>query len=791
VPLLAALGLLCAGVPGAQAQLLPRVRGAAPPASAASAAPETVAPAVDLTADRVTAKLDAEAVATGRVEMRRADTQVQADELRYDRRTDRARATGHVRLSRGDDWFTGSTMDITLKSIQGELTAAHYEIGRTGSGGTASRLVIADKDHATAYDATYTSCRREDGDTPDWVLTGDRIDIDAARNEGTAHGAVLHFLGVPILALPTMTFPTSAERRSGWLPPAGDFDNRNGLQLGVPYYWNIASNVDATLTPQLMSKSGAALGTEVRYLTGRDLGQISVFGLPKDQVSAISRWSAQVAHDGESEGGGLVYGLRWLHASDNDFWKDYVQHLPSLTTRLLPLDGQATARWDLGSVDGQIATYARVQRWQTLQESADLTSIIAVPYQRTPQVGMRGSAGVGALRGSVEAEYNRFDLAGPVIGRYLRNADGTPVTDAGNQPLAPRSGGQRVHLTTALEGDFGNSWGRLTPRLSVNAAGYRTDEAMSDGRISASRVVPTFSLDSQLAFEKQTELFGHRFTQTLEPRVLYVLTPYRWQDTLPMYDTAAKDFNTLSIYSDNAFSGIDRISDANQLTAGATTRFNGLADGRELLRLGVAERFLFHDQRITPEGTPQTHNFSDLLVWGTSTLSDQWTLDGTVQFNPSTASTSRAVVSARYHPGPYKTLSLTYRFASGSIEQYEVGGQWPIFQRSRPKGTSATSGRCGGTLYAVGRVNYSTLDTRVNYAVGGLEYDAGCWVGSLVVERQSTGRNEDRTHLMLQLELVGLSNLGAGSLKVLKDNIPGYQPLRDDSTTATPRATTP
>jgi LPS-assembly protein len=785
--MLAALGLLCVSVSGAQAQVLPRVRGAALPASAASAS-ESTAPAVDLTADRVTAKLGGEAVASGRVEMRRADTQVLADDLRYDQGTDRARASGHVRLSRGNDWFTGSTMDIALKSVQGELTAAHYEIGRTGSGGTASKLVINDKDHATAYDATYTSCRREDGDSPDWVLTGDRIDIDAAHNEGTAHGAVLHFLGVPILALPTMTFPTSAERRSGWLPPSGDFDNRNGLQVGVPYYWNVASNVDATLIPQAMTKSGLALGTEVRYLTGRDLGQVSTFGLPKDQVAGISRWSAQVAHDGESEGGGIVYGARWQRASDDDFWKDFPHQLPSLTSRLLPLDGQATARWDLGSLEGQIATYARVQRWQTLQESADLASIIAVPYQRTPQLGVRGNAGVGALQANVEAEYNRFDLAGPVIGRYLRNADGTPATDASNNPLSPRSGGQRVHVTTALGADFGNSWGRLTPRLAVNAAGYRTDEAMTDGRTSASRIVPTLSVDSQLAFEKETELFGHRFTQTLEPRVLYVLTPYRWQDTLPMYDTAAKDFNTLSIFSDNAFTGIDRISDANQLTAGVTTRFNGLADGRELLRVGVAERFLFRDQRISPEGAPQTHNFSDLLLWGTSTLSDKWTLDGTVQFNPSSASTSRAVVSARYHPGPFQTMSLTYRFASGSIEQYELGWQWPVFQRQRPKGTA---GGCSGTLYAVGRVNYSTFDTRVNYAVAGLEYDAGCWVGSLVVERQSTGRNEDRTHLMLQLELVGLSNLGAGSLKVLKDNIPGYQPLRDDSTTATPRATTP
>jgi len=758
VPLLAALGLACLGVADVSAQSLPRVRGA-PVVPAATAVPEAPTPLVDLVADRIVAKIDAEAVATGKVEMQRGDVHVSADELRYDRRTDRARGTGDIRVARGADWFTGNSIDFSVQSTQGELTGAGYHIGRTGSGGTASRLQIDDRDHATAFDATYTSCRADDGDTPDWVLTGDRIDIDTVRNEGKAHGAVLHFLGVPILALPAMTFPTSADRRSGWLPPTGDFDNRNGLQVGVPYYLNLAENVDATLTPEAMTKAGFALGSEVRYLARHDLGQATLFALPRDQVAGISRWSAQFAHDGQSAGGGLVYSGRWQRASDDDFWKDFPHQLPSLMSRLLPLDGQAARTWNLADLGGSLATYARVQRWQTLQENADPTSIIAVPYQRTPQVGVRGDASFGLFRASTEAEYNRFDLSGPVVGRYQYDANGVVLKDANGNPVAPRSGGQRVHVTTALGAEFAESWGRLTPRLSVNARGYRTDEPMSDGRLDATRVIPTVSLDSQLAFEKETDLFGHHFTQTLEPRFLYLYTPYHAQDTLPVYDTAAKDFNTLSIFSDNAFTGIDRISDANELTAGVTTRFNDASDGREQLRLGVAQRFLFRDQRITPEGTPETHQFSDLLLWGSSSLGDQWTLDGTVQFNPSSASTSRAVVSAHYHPGPYKTLSATYRFASGSIEQYELGWQWPIYTRSRPKGPP---GSCGGTLYSVGRVNYSTFDSRVTYAVAGLEYDAGCWVGSLVVERQSTARNEDRTHVMLQLELVGLSNLGAG-----------------------------
>jgi LPS-assembly protein len=819
----AAIGVCLGGLGAvpAWAQSLPSVRPAPRPPAAASA-PEAPPPFVELSADRATAKIDTSAEATGNVELRRADVTVTADQLHYDQQADRAHATGHVKLVRGDDWFSGAEMDVGISAFQGQIDLAEYKIGRVGAGGTAERLDIHDRSHATAVQATYSSCPRVEGGTQDWVLTGDQIDLDSTRNEGHAKGAVLHFLGVPILALPSMTFPTSSDRKSGWLPPLGDIDNYNGFQVAAPYYWNIAPNVDATLTPQAMTKTGFALGTELRYLGMHDLGQASVFVLPQDQVSGTTRWSTQWAHDGQFSEGGVVYSARVLRASDDEFWKDYPRELPSLMTRLLPVDVQASKLWDLPGSDDDLGvafgTYARVQRWQTLQGGAcsqsfvgpvvpgtcviDPSTIITVPFQRSPQVGARTSLGWGMLHGDAEVEYNRFDLAGP-------------QTNWGIDPNTnrTRSGGERVHAIAGLEADFTQPWGRLTPRLSFNSASYHTDEPMANGSRDAARTIPTFSLDSQLAFERQATLFGHDVLQTLEPRLLYLLTPYRDQHLLPMYDTAPKDFDAVSIYSDNEFTGVDRVSDANQITAGATTRYNDRVDGRELLRLGIAQRFMFHDQLITPENQPivgvpycpptsqvnpgstvdtcpnqpNTERVSDLLLWGSSTISPDWTLNGTLQFNPSAPSdqlTSRAVVSARWHPGPFQTLSATYRFARGSSEQYELGWQWPVYHRESGPANAASS--CHGTLYAVGRVNYSTYDSRVTYAVGGLEYDAGCWTGSIIVEHQSTGPNEQRTHLMFQLSLVGLSSLGSSSLKVLKDNIPGYQPLRDDSTTAAP-----
>jgi len=765
--------LLCAAAAGASAQALPPVRRA-PPVEQPREAPgaDVPPPVVTLTADDVVSHVGGVAQARGDVVLKREDVVLRADYLSYDQLSDTAHAEGHVRIDRGLDWFSASRLDLEVTRDAGTLVDTEYELGATKAGGHAARIELKDREHAAALDGDYTSCPRDvPGHEPDWVISGERIDIDTSTNEGHATHAVLRFLGVPILAAPSFTFPVTADRKSGWMPPTADFSNSSGLSLGVPYYWNLQPNIDATLTPEVITRRGGALTAELRYLEPNDLGQITGYSVPDDQLAGSSRGSIQWAHEG-ARADWLSYSARWQRVSDDQYWKDFPHQMPALTQRLLPLDLSGRRRFLPFGDSGEIDAYARVQHFQTLQDFEDPSAVILSPYQRSPQLGLRGDVTFASkLHLDWEAEGNRFDLADqerPTV------SPGVPATGF---TLDTRTGGTRAHVTGAISREFSSAWGRFEPRVSINGASYHTDSPMADGRTDVTRWIPTFSADSAFSFEKQNELFGHDVVQTLEPRLLYVLTPYHDQSRLPLYDTAPKDFNEVSIYSDNQFTGVDRISDENQLTAGATTRFNDAANGRELLRLGLAQRLLFKDQKVTPDGTPDNRKLSDLLLWGSSSLMEHWSFDATLELNPASDWTQRAIISTRFHPGPYKTLSATYRYARGSSEQYEFGGQWPVYHRE--PGPSA-AGSCGGTLYAVGRVNYSVTDSRANYALGGFEYDAGCWIGRFMVERQSTGRSQSSTHIVLQLELNGLSTLGTGSLRILKDNVPGYQPLRND-----------
>lgn len=739
------------------------------PASAASAAsapapslPGGLLPEqVDLQADVLRAELDGVTTATGKVSLQRGPLQLGADRLDYDRNKDLVRATGQVRLKSQGNELSGREAWIKLGTQEGEVEAATYHFGLTGAGGTAQRIQFVGADKISAVDASYTSCRRDDLVSPDWVLSADRLDLDLANNDGRAEGAVLRFLGVPILGAPVLSFPATSAPRSGWLPPTIDtYDSRSGFGLVLPYYWRIAPNLDATLAPTLATRRGLGLLTEWRYLLPSDSGRFELHTLPHDRTVGRSRQSFQLEHAGSLDSG-LRYSAGWESASDDNYWKDFSGILPSQTQRLLAQDLRASQRFDWGATQAEL--YSRVQGWQVLQSDTDP---IAPPYQRLPQVGLRlkGDTRVG-LRYDLRVEGNRFEL------RHLGAGD-----------LRPN--GSRRQAQVDFSRPWDASWGWLTPRLSVNAASYQTDTPMSDGRRQASRTVPTLSLDAGLRYERAASLFGDALRQTFEPRLHYVLTPRRDQSALPMFDTAASDFNEVSIYADNAFSGIDRIADAHQITLGGTTRLLHPDSGAELLRFGLAQRVQFRDQVITaltPDATtPNSGRFSDLMLYGSASLVPRWRFDATMQYSGDTSSVTRTVLAARYQPGPFQTLSATYRFARSLSEQVELGWQWPVYRGAPQAGSS-----CQGNLYGVGRVNYSTNDRRITDAIAGLEYDAGCWIGRLVFYRTSTGQTEATQKLMFQLELVGLSRLGSNPLKVLKDNIPGYQLLRDDDAVTT------
>jgi len=717
-----------------------------------------------LQADQLSGQPNAVLQAEGRVELRQAGVVLRADQLRYDQAEDLAVAQGKVRVTFEGSSFSGPEVQLKLQRMEGVVREPEYQLALTGAGGRAERIDILGPSSSRVINGNYTSCRHDGADRPDWVLSARQLDLDLDASVGVAEGAVLRFMDVPILSLPTLSFPLSDQRKSGWLPPNLDFTSGSGIELSAPYYWNIAPNRDATISPALSTRRGFAVNGEFRYLEPNYAGRLNLDLLPYDQVYDDTRYWLTFDHVGRVADD-LRYSALVERVSDDDWWTDFPRRHVSLTPRLLPLVVQAER--DFGSPALGAELYARTQRWQVLQAP----NIMEAPFDRAAQFGLFSTGNLlGGAQYAFETEANRFMLP----------------NNPGYSGASTPSNGSRLHAQGWIKRPWREPGWWITPSLLFNAASYYTDEAMPDGRTSAARVIPTFSLGGGAEFERPTQWLGRSLRQTLEPRLLYVNTPYVDQSNYPIFDSAVKDYSFASIFSENVFSGIDRVSDTNALTAGLTTRLLDATSGVELLQLGIVQRYLFNDQLVTESGVAEKRGYSDLLVRGSTRVLEPFNLEGYVRYSPSVDRVVRTILGAQYAPGPFRTLNLTYRYARDISSQIEASWQWPIYQPGGAPQRKAWNGgatSCGGAWYTVGRVVYNTTDDRVTDSVVGVEYDAGCWIARVAVSRFSTGISEVSTQVLLQLELVGLSRLGSNAISVLRDNIPGYQLLRDKSST--------
>lgn len=726
--------------------------------------------------DNISGRPDLETVIEGNAELRRGPTAVRADRIEYFQPDDSVKTLGNVHVSNAGNQYYGSELQIKLDTFEGFFSNTTYRFLSNAGNGRADRINFIDDQRLVAIKASYTTCERTDEASwkPAWVLTADSFKFDMEAETGEATGAVLRFKDVPILAFPTVSFPLSDKRKSGLLPPTIGVDSISGVQVTQPYYFNIAPNRDATFSPTILSKRGIDLGGEYRYLENDFNGKIAGNYLPGDKLRGIDRWSYSLQHlqtlRSDIPGvGNFGLNLNLNRVSDNEYWRDFTRNGDTLTQRLLANDASLT--WGKGF----LSTSVRVLKWQTLQ---DLASPITPPYDLLPQATATYTrvnvpiAGMSGFDWSTTAQYSQFSI------------DRTQFAPPNSQP-----NGERGLLSAQISRPWISPSAFITPKLQLHATSYRYDSPFpTTGNSADSRVVPTFSLDSGLQFERPADFFGRSFTQTLEPRAFYVRTPFRDQSGLPNYDSGANDFNFATVFTENAFAGNDRISDANLLTLGATTRLLNPDTGAETARFGVAQRLRFEDQLVTLPGfLPVTDRISDLLVGTTINWTPQWTFDSTVQYNPKTKKSERSTFGLRYSPGDYRVVSAALRRQvdqnnlAAQSNLVDVGWQWPINDLWGDKGQNLGAGRGQGEgrYYSVGRMNYSVPDKKFVDLVLGVEYDGCCWIGRVVFQRSQSSLATSNSRILFQLELVGFSRIGSNPLEALKTNIPRYQLLRD------------
>lgn len=728
------------------AAAVPAVAPASAPALAVSesAINRTSPGSTEVSALRIVGVRTVELVAEGEAELIRDGRVLTADRVIYNELTDRATADGNVRIADGADWLTGQWASVVVHEWVGEIDQPRYSFSRQSEAdlGEAPRVVVGTGGASTVFlegenqyrmtDATWTTC---EPDSPDWFVRADELALDYDQNIGIARGARLVFMDRSVLWWPKMTFPLAEQRQSGFLAPTLGVSNRNGVDVAVPYYWNIAPNYDATITPRFMGRRGLQLGGEYRYLTANYSGDVRGEWMPRDREAGESRSMGSLRHQhrlGDRTTGSLDYN--WV--SDKRYFEDLSSRIAIASRVNLLREAQVTHHGSWWTA------HALLQGYQTLDG--------AEPYRRLPQIRLT------ARRADLPAGLN-FAFEGEYVNFRHENQ------------LNPE--GHRTHLQPQFSLPLAGQAYFVTPSLSLLYTRYDLNRNQPGASTSIRRTVPVFSLDAGLFMERDTEVFGNEYLQTLEPRLFYVRIPRRDQASIPVFDTSRYDFGFAQLFSENRYSGVDRIGDANEFTAALTTRYIEQSSGVERLRATVGQRFYLDDHDvILPGEKVRANKRTDILAELSGRLTQAVSMNSLWRYDPFDGATQRFNLALRYNPEFGKVANLGYRYLRDEpgipgFKDVDLSGQWPL----------------GGRWYGVGRITRSIRDNRVTEALAGLEYlsQCGCWAFRTAAHRFATDRDRVTNALFFQIEFNGLGSIGPSPVNLLTRSVPGYGKINE------------
>ena len=742
-------------------------------------------------ADQVSGRTEDLAEAEGHVELRKVGSLVFADRLTYRPLEDELEANGAVRLLQDGAEFDTPHLKMKLEAQLGSAENVNYKIVRevpslvyppqavipTAAGsnainsnapmmlnvansyglptqspgsrvseayGEAERLDFEGENQFSFFSNTFSTCKP--GDT-DWYLQSSKMHLDYDNKAGTATHSTLWFGGVPILYTPLAMFPLGGQNQSGILHPHFSMSTLRGLDLSLPYFWSIAPDYDMTFYPRYMSKRGWQLGLEARYLEPNFRGTTRLEYMPNDEGLNRSRYAYRVEHL-HNLGRGVSALVNWNGVSDDFYLQDLTSRLLQSAQGMLTGQGWQTSQTQLPqqlqlnySPSPWLQSNLQVLRYQTLQ--FDTVNPVARPYFLEPQLNLVG----------YKPNVLNTDLS--MIGQFSRFTHFDPAKAQGDRLVFyPQVSLPIVHPAF-----------QITPKVGLHMSQYALDRQAAGLSDNINRVLPTFSIDSTMVFEREGNWLGRDYIQTLEPRLYYVNIPYKDQSNIPLFDTGLSDFNFAQIFSENRYSGYDRINDANQLTAAVTTRLLDGATGVERFKAMLGQRYYFKPQRVAIAGeTSRQADFSNVVAAVNGLVAPKTYGELAWEYNYRENVSERYSAGVRFQPDYGKALSASYRYtrdpltSAATVDQIDVAGQWPL----------------AGGWYAVGRYNYSLKDSRALETIAGIEYNAACWAVRVVGQHLTSVAGSSNDTIFLQLEFNDFGSIGTNPMSLLRRSIPGF-----------------
>ncbi|MCO7245558.1 LPS-assembly protein LptD [Halomonas sp. Mc5H-6] len=721
---------------------------------------------------------DGKTILRGDVVLRRANEEVEAEQVTMPADRERVYAEGNIALRDGTALVRGDTAEIMLNEDRTQLDDSQFVLYDQHLRGQAVQLEQLEKDQYRLQDARFTTC---DPGENTWHLVSSDIRLDQAAGFGTARHARLEIKDVPVMYVPWVRFPIDDRRHTGLLTPAISASG-DGVDYTQPFYWNIAPNRDATITPRWMTDHGLLLNGEFRYLQDDIAGTVEAGYLNSDDGGsggAEGRFTGQDRWYFETQNTGRInprsgYRLNYGAASDGRYFDDFGGEFGSSDRVSMERLAQVDYRGERWQLD------ARAQGFQRLDDPLNERN---KPFYRLPSLTANA----------------RWQLGNGFYSQWRSNATYF-WRDVNEQRVIEREAatGSRLHLTPAVGWRFERPWGYIEPRTELWHTDYQLDygDRVTANSESPSRSIAVTSVDSGLVFERELALGGRDYQQTLEPRLNYAFVPRTDQSDLPSFDSRERPFSWNQLWSAQRFSGADRVGDLNRLSLGVESRVLEDATGRERLSVGVGQSVYFDERRIDIEGNADelpdrgtesrykaTRDRSPLVTQVDWQINDRWSTGYEWLYDDKRERTESSTVDVRYRHPQGHVVNLGYRW---EIEDFNPGvepSDDEFRNYDREEWDLSFAWKASPQIDLIGRYLHDQTNDRSLEQLVGVQWNDCCYGLQLVwrewVDDSDTARIDDDFNdrgIFLRFVFRGLGGVGQNADGFFEQAIPGYRP---------------
>lgn len=732
---------------------------------------------VTINADNAKGNYPDDAVFTGNVDIAQGNSRLQADEVQLHQKQAEGQpepvrtvdALGNVHYDDNQVILKGPKGWSNLNTKDTNIWEGDYQmVGRQGRGKADLMKQRGENRYTILENGSFTSCLPG---TDTWSVVGSEVIHDREEQVAEIWNARFKLGPVPVFYSPYLQLPVGDKRRSGFLIPNAKYSTNNYFEFYLPYYWNIAPNMDATITPHYMHRRGGIMWeNEFRYLTQAGAGLMEFDYLNSDKVyedenpkdDNSRRWLFYWQHSGVMDQV-WRFNVNYTKVSDSSYFNDFDNKYGSST------DGYATQKFSVGYAVQNFDATVSTKQFQVFDDQNKSS------YSAQPQL---------------DVNYYQND-----VGPFDTRIYGQAVHFVNTKDYMPEA--TRVHLEPTINLPLSNNWGSINTEAKLLATHYQqtnldwyNNNPSNVNKLdeSANRVMPQFKVDGKMVFERDMQMLAPGYTQTLEPRAQYLYVPYRDQSHINNYDSSLLQSDYSGLFRDRTYSGLDRIASANQVTTGVTSRVYDDA-AVERFNISVGQIYYFTESRTGDDHTKwENDDKTGSLVWAGDTywrISDRWGLRSGIQYDTRLDSIATSSSSIEYRRDENRMLQLNYRYAS------------PEYIKAAVPSRDVTNAQYENGISQVGAVasfpiadRWSIVgayyfDTNVNKEADsmlGLQYNSCCYAIRFGYERKLNGWDDKQQHAIydntigFNIELRGLSsNYGLGTNQMLRSNILPYQ----------------